>query len=466
MPTINVSDFLGGSFIGFNGSRGFTGSRAYTGSRGFTGSQGYQGSQGYVGSRAYTGSRGFRGSIGYTGSQSYTGSRGFRGSKGYAGSQGYTGSRGFRGSKGYTGSKGGFADWIYLTPDNNNFVAADLQALIANTITGSFTIKLPPTPVMGDVIAIVDGGNWALNNLTIDPNGNTIEGFASNYLATIQGIRLEFFYDGTTWQIVNSRGPTGFSGSRGIRGYSGSLGFTGSRGMKAQVSEITPTGADVVSGHMWFDPTDATLSVYYNDGDTNQWVVTSGPAGSPGDKGFTGSRGFIGYTGYVGSRGFTGVNGILVGTSVTAPNTPANGQLWFDPVDASLSVYYNDGNSDQWVVTSGPAGTKGENGKIVTDVITFTSNMTPASGDQSKMFMGNSINTLTFTIPNSSTNNFTLGTTFLVTQLNIGQITFSGEAGVTLYRRSGTASATLSQYSVVMITKIADNIWLLHGDLA
>ena len=222
----------------------------------------------------------------------------------------------------------------------------------------------------------------------------------------------------------------------------------------------------IFSNFYWCRCYYCTLSVYYNDGDSNQWVVTSGPAGPAGNTGFVGSRGYYGSQGYVGSRGPSGVNGILVGTTTSAPSTPLNGQLWFDPTDTTISVYYNDGTSDQWVVASGPAGPKGEDGKLVTGVFEFTSNMTPSVGDQSKMFMGNSINSLTFTIPNSSSVNFAIGTTFMVTQLNSGQVVIGNESGVALYRRTGTTAATLSQYSVITITKIADNIWLLHGDLA
>jgi ASC-1-like (ASCH) protein len=39
---------------------------------------------------------------------------------------------------------------------------------------------------------------------------------------------------------------------------------------------------------MWFDTTDSTLNVYYDDGSTQQWVTTSGPAGPQGVQGIQG----------------------------------------------------------------------------------------------------------------------------------------------------------------------------------
>lgn len=67
---------------------------------------------------------------------------------------------------------------------------------------------------------------------------------------------------------------------------------------------------------MWFDTTDASLSILYNDGDSQQWVTVTGERGLngyTGSIGFTGSKGDIGFTGsqgpaggFTGSRGFTG----------------------------------------------------------------------------------------------------------------------------------------------------------------
>ena len=62
---------------------------------------------------------------------------------------------------------------------------------------------------------------------------------------------------------------------------------------------------------MWFDTSDSTLNVYYDDGSTQQWVTTSGPAGPTGAQGIqgiagAGSQGIQGITGEQGIQGITG----------------------------------------------------------------------------------------------------------------------------------------------------------------
>lgn len=49
------------------------------------------------------------------------------------------------------------------------------------------------------------------------------------------------------------------------------------------VSDTAPSGA--VAGDQWFNSTDGSLYVYYNDGSSSQWVGISGPAGAAGSSG-------------------------------------------------------------------------------------------------------------------------------------------------------------------------------------
>ena len=103
--------------------------------------------------------------------------------------------------------------------------------------------------------------------------------------------------------------------------------------------QITHTGstppAIAAVGDLWFDTEDGTLSVYFNDGDSNQWIVITGAA----------------------SAGGAAPARVTIGT--TAPTSPAEGDLWFDDEDGTLSVYYNDGDSFQWLQTSGATASRG-----------------------------------------------------------------------------------------------------------
>lgn len=50
--------------------------------------------------------------------------------------------------------------------------------------------------------------------------------------------------------------------------------------------------------------------------------------------------------------------------SDTAPSSPVDGQLWFDSTSASLSIYYTDTDSSQWVEVVGPTGPTGPDANI------------------------------------------------------------------------------------------------------
>ena len=50
-----------------------------------------------------------------------------------------------------------------------------------NTTSGALTVTLPASPVAGNYISILDyAGTFATNNLTVNPNGNKIQGGTAN----------------------------------------------------------------------------------------------------------------------------------------------------------------------------------------------------------------------------------------------------------------------------------------------
>jgi len=67
---------------------------------------------------------------------------------------------------------------------------------------------------------------------------------------------------------------------------------------------------------LWWDSITLKLYVYYNDGDSSQWVSATnsltgytGSLGYTGSIGYTGSQGVFGYTGSIGYSGSNGTNG-------------------------------------------------------------------------------------------------------------------------------------------------------------
>lgn len=90
---------------------------------------------------------------------------------------------------------------VTYTVKTANYTAVAKDAIIADTTAGSFTITLPATPTTGSQVIIADGGNWAVNNLTIARNASTIEGIAEDLICDVQGASLQLVYNGSTWEV-------------------------------------------------------------------------------------------------------------------------------------------------------------------------------------------------------------------------------------------------------------------------
>ena len=58
----------------------------------------------------------------------------------------------------------------------------------------------------------------------------------------------------------------------------------------------------------------------------------------------------------------SGGGGSSVSISDAPPPTPSHGDLWWESDGGGLYIYFNDGNSSQWIGVSGPAGVEGPPG--------------------------------------------------------------------------------------------------------
>jgi len=73
--------------------------------------------------------------------------------------------------------------------------------------------------------------------------------------------------------------------------------------------------------------------------------------------------------------------GATVSISNTAPGAPNDGDLWYDNVDGLLSVYYEDGTSNQWVTVGGNGITNGTvEGSVATSIDELTDAVTYNNG--------------------------------------------------------------------------------------
>ena len=73
-------------------------------------------------------------------------------------------------------------DWqAVITGAGSSSTAVSGQGYFINTTSAVHTLNLPASPVFGDTITITDyASTFATNNVTLNPNGNKIEGATNN----------------------------------------------------------------------------------------------------------------------------------------------------------------------------------------------------------------------------------------------------------------------------------------------
>jgi hypothetical protein len=247
-----------------------------------------------------------------------------------------------------------------------------------------------------------------------------------------------FIWDSTllVWKKISSPGPTG---------------PTGAAGSTATAFVTGPTGpASPESGDIWFNTDNGVTSVWYADGDSNQWVQIA-------------EGGLIGPTGPTGT--------LVLGVSSSSPTGPNPGQLWYDSDDGKIYFYYNDGDSSQWVEiasTIAPTGPIGPTGPMGDFSASYNFNPQVAGyslvlSDAGRIVEISNGSATNLTIPLASSQDFPLGTNITVLQTGAGQITLNPTGGVTL---NGTPGLKLrTQWSSATLIKRATNTWVAIGDL-
>lgn len=152
------------------------------------------------------------------------------------------------------------------------------------------------------------------------------------------------------------QGPEGPIGPTGPPGATGPPGPTGPTGSQGPAGPTGPPGADsTVPGPQGPQGATGAQGPIGNTGPAGPGVPAGGATGTV----LTKSSGADYATSWI-----TPAAGAKVAIGPTAPASPTAGDLWWrnDP-DGSMFVYYNDGNSSQWVpavsATGGPVGPAG-----------------------------------------------------------------------------------------------------------
>ena len=162
-------------------------------------------------------------------------------------------------------------------------------------------------------------------------------------------------------------GAKGQKGEVGTAGADGTIGVDGAAGDKGQKGEVGTAGADGTIGVDGAAGDKGQKGEVGTDG-SDGVIGVDGADGAKGQKGEVGVTGPAGADGAAGAKGQIGeVGGAAVpNISESAPVSPEEGALWFDPALGKTFIYVNDGSSSQWVQTNPTpaAGAKGQKGEV------------------------------------------------------------------------------------------------------
>lgn len=159
-----------------------------------------------------------------------------------------------------------------------------------------------------------------------------------------------------------------------------------------------------------------------------------------------------------------------VTVSATAPSSPVAGDCWYDSVDGTLYVYYNDGDSSQWVEVAANSGISvalsGRLGVVETYVTTLQSEMDAVESRALSL----ETRATALELADSTTNkaglipiipssvSVTSGTASVASD---GTITFSGASGIAI---DGIFSSTFRNYRAMTdVTSVNNAICLWQG---
>jgi hypothetical protein len=98
-------------------------------------------------------------------------------------------------------------NWISKTKNNNNETVSDGDLISADTRSQAFTLKLPANPSKFHQVVFADHyRTWDTKNLTINPNGKSIEALTENLICNVAGKQFTLRYeeDLIGWRIYTT----------------------------------------------------------------------------------------------------------------------------------------------------------------------------------------------------------------------------------------------------------------------
>ena len=102
------------------------------------------------------------------------------------------------------------------------FTAVSGEGYFCNTSGGAFTLNLPSSPSVGDIVALKDyGSSFATNNLTVGRGGSNLNGSAGDFTAATNNLSLTLVYADATKGWLSVEEGTGFIGEQFVEATGG-----------------------------------------------------------------------------------------------------------------------------------------------------------------------------------------------------------------------------------------------------
>jgi hypothetical protein len=169
----------------------------------------------------------------------------------------------------------------YTAVKTSNYTAVNNDGVQTDTTGGAFTVTLPASPSVGNIVIVIDSlGYWGTNNLTIGRNGLKIANLSEDLVCDINGATVTLVYTGATygWNVAAQVGGNGgtvmtlgdiqtVTGTKTFSGTSSTLGM-----VLNDVAEVITTSATAATGTINYDVTTQDV-LYYTSNASANWTV-------------------------------------------------------------------------------------------------------------------------------------------------------------------------------------------------